>query len=63
MNKVIDQHTDIDKRIHDFVDRKSAPWYTFGQTIIDRLSLPLMRSGKNKDVEYETLQWRRLPSR
>lgn len=63
MSKVVDQHTDVDKRIRDFVDRKSTPWYAFGQNIIERFSLPTTRNSKNKDVDYETLQWKRIGAR
>lgn len=64
MSKEIDQHTDVDKRIRDFVDRKSTPWYAFGQSIIERLSVSMTTQGvRSKDVDYETLQWHRTPSR
>lgn len=64
MSKSTDQHTDVDKRIRDFVDRKSTPWYSLGQSIVDRLSNAMTtRSVKNKDIGYETLQWRQTSSR
>lgn len=64
MSKSTDQHTDIDKRIRDFVDRKSTPWYSLGQSIMDRLSHTMTtRTVKNKDLGYETLQWRQTPTK
>lgn len=63
MSKSTEQHTDVDQRIRDFVDRKSTPWYSLGQSIIDRLSTTMTtRSVKNKEIGYEALQWRQTPS-
>ena len=64
MSKSTDQHTDVDNRIRDFVDRKSTPWYSIGQSIMDRLSHTMTtRSVKSKDIGYEALQWKHIPSR
>ncbi len=66
MSRSIDQHTEIDQRIRDFVDRKSSPWYTFGQTIIDKLGGAVTITNRNADateIGYEPLNWKKVTSR
>lgn len=60
MHTAIQQNTtDIDQRIHDFMDRKASLWRGFSQKVAERL-LPTVyrRRAGSGGIYYEILRWR-----
>lgn len=51
--------TDIDQRIHDFMDRKASPWRKISQKVAERL-VPTVyrRTAGSGGIYYEVLRWR-----
>jgi hypothetical protein len=50
-------HTSIDKRINDFMARKS-PWKQFGKSITEQLApASKLRKESRSDISYEPLEW------
>ena len=66
MSRSIDQHTAIDKRIHDFVERKSSPWYEFSKSVMDKLGRSVSvttRNASREGIGYEAINWKKVTSR
>ncbi len=60
MLKPTDQKA-IDKRINDFMARKS-PWKQFSKSIADQLApVSRLRKESRSDISYETLEWSHHP--
>lgn len=53
----IDQNAiDIDKKIRDFMDRKTSPWRALSEKIAERLAPAVYRKTSNEGITYETLR-------